>query len=373
MKNLRRFVAASFATALLVGCGAPSPEPVRVATSGCPAGRWDAAIIWSSETASGSQLDYVDHDAVVASQTLPYLGIHPAPRGLSYSPGSGAWLPSNGNTTRDRTHVLHWSQTDCSLHAYRVSAQVIWSVTANDEAFYTTNTLNATAEVRRRTLDGQLSAEAHVPSTVLSNLTLDGDRLYAVGDTGEPGTEQTVLITFDATTLTEASRLILGPDSTPVSTLIHDGTLYLPGGATNNPDGSGQEVSTVVTVDLATNTPHTIDLGADSPYLVTASERGLIFAHTFMNPTFRDMNAYGDVTLLDPQSGATSTLDLGPGLRGISVAGDTLLVLTREEGGPARLTRYALGDMSKRSTVEVAPPAGGHYYLSGILVNQPSP
>lgn len=367
MTVARRVVTALASAALLAGCGAPPTGPVELPTSGCPAEGWDAAVVWSSETAPASHVDYVSGERVVASAPLASQGLPAAPAEAPFRSGTDAWLPANGNTTRDKTHVLHWSETDCSTRAYRVDEQVIWSVVATDEAFYTTNTVNAEAHVRRRTMDGTLTHEVGIPFTVFSSLALDGDRLHAVGTMGDPGTEETVLVTFDAETLTEERRLVLGPSSLPVSTLVHDGELYLPAAATSNPDGSGQEVSTVLVVDLVSGTPRTIDLGVVSPYLVTGWGGGLVFAHTFMNPAFRDMDAYGDVTLLEPGSGETTTVDLGPALRQVVATGDDLLVLTQPGDGAARLTRYALPGMGELSSVEVPAPPGGRHYLSGIL------
>lgn len=314
---------------LLVGCGAPSLGPTVASTSGRPTDGWDAAVIWSSESAP-SQLDYVRGDAVVDSRALPYQGLEPAPAEAPFRQGPDAWLVANGNTTRDSTHVLRWSQADWSTTAHRVDEQVIWSVVADDDAFYTTNTVNAEAQVRRRTPDGQLTGEARIPSTVFSSLALDGDRLHAVGSTGEPGTEQTVLITFDATTLAEENRVILGPSSFPVLTLVHE--------------------------------------------VVAESTNYLTFAHTLLNPAFRAMDEYRAVTLFDPDSETLRTVVVGNGLRQIAVSGDDLLVLTQQgEDGPARLTRYALADMSERSGVYITPPSCGQHYLSGILTNLPAP
>lgn len=355
---------------LLVGCGTPSPSPVPVGSAGCPSD-WDAAIVWSTETAPQSQLDYVSGDAVVASRSLPHQGLRAAPAQAPFRSGETAWLAANGNTTRDTTHVLRWSQADCSTQAFAVQEQVIWSVVASDEAFYTTNTLNGEAQVHRRTMDGTLTAEVAVPATVFSSLALDGDRLHAVGATGDPGDEQTVLVTFDATTLAEQRRLELGPRSLAVSTLVHAGKLYLPAGAVGDANGNEREVSTLQVVDLDTGTPETLDLGTASPYLVADSERGLVFAHTSMNPTFRSMDAYRYVTLFDPATRERTTLDAGPALRQIVVAGDALLVLTQPGDAAATLTRYALSDLRELSRVEVAPPAGGQHYLSGILATAP--
>ena len=155
MMNMLRLLTASTAV-LLVGCGAPSLGPTVASTSGCPTDGRDAAVIWSSESAP-SQLDYVRGDAVVDSRALPYQGLEPAPAEAPFRQGPDAWLVANGNTTRDSTHVLRWSQADWSTTAHRVDEQVIWSVVADDDAFYTTNTVNAEAQVRRRTPDGQLT------------------------------------------------------------------------------------------------------------------------------------------------------------------------------------------------------------------------
>ena len=86
------------------------------------------------------------------------------------------------------------------------------------------------------------------------------------------------------------------------------------------------------------------------------------------------MDEYRAVTLFDPDSETLRTVVVGNGLRQIAVSGDDLLVLTQQgEDGPARLTRYALADMSERSAVYITPPSGGQHYLSGILTNLPAP
>lgn len=180
-----------------------------------------------------------------------------------------------------------------------------------------------------------------------------------------------MVITFDAATLGELDRIVLGDSRLPVSTLVHEGTLYLPAGATAAPDGSGQEVSTVDVVDVGTGEASVIDLGAASPYLVAEAEGRLVFAHTYMNPSFRDMDAYREVTVLDPATGQTKTVDIGPGMRQIVVVGDELLVLTQQGGGDARLTRYALADMSELSSAQILVPEGGEHYLSGVIARLP--
>lgn len=96
-----------------------------------------------------------------------------------------------------------------------------------------------------------------------------------------------------------------------------------------------------------------------------------MFAHTFMNPSFRDMDTYGDVTVLDPGTGQTSTVDVGPGLRQIAVMGDELLELTQRGVGDALLTRYALADMSELSSVPIPVPEGGEHYLSAVIARLP--
>lgn len=358
---------------LLAGCG---PAPGRSGAgvpAGCPADDWDAAVIWSSETARSSRVDYVLDDAVVGTQAWPYQGLEPSPDDPSFRHGTDARLYANGDTLRTTTHVLRWSQVDCSVQAFEVEEQVIWDVAADDEALFTINAVDGVSEVHRRTMDGRIASEAEVPSAVFSNLVLDGDARHAIGSVGEPGAEQTVMITFDARTMEERQRLMLGPATTPLSTLLHEGEVYVPAGAIITADGSEQEVSTVVGEDPAAGTSRTVELGAPSPFLVVASPRGPIFAHTYMNPAFRSMDAYGQVTMLDTTTQETTTADLGPGLRHIAVSGDELLVLTQVEGGPARLTTYALADLSEQSSVELSSPSGGRHYLMGILARLPEP
>lgn len=367
----RRRLLVSASVLVLAGCGLIPAGGGSGVRAGCPADDWDAAVIWSSETARHSHLDYVHGDAVVGSETWPYRGLEPSPDAAPFRDGTDAWLHANGDAQRSSTHVLRWSQTDCSVQAFEVDEQAIWDVTADETAFYTTNTVDHVAQVHRRTTDGEIAGEAEVPMAVFSSLTLDGGQLHATGMLGEPGAEQTVLVTFDAETMQEQGRLLLGPASTPVSTLVHDGELYLPGGSVTNPDGSENEVSTVVVADPGAGTSRTVELGVLSPFLVVASPRGPIFAHTYLNPAFRDMDDYDEVSVVDAGTGEVTTIGLRPGLRQIAVSGDELLVLTQQVEGAAQLTTYALSDLQEVSSVEIRPPEGGRHYLGGILARLP--
>lgn len=343
----------------------------RGGSAGCPDEGWDAAVIWWTQTGRSSRMDYVLDQGVVASRTLPFKGLEVAPAEAPCRHGTDAWMVASGGVTYDSTDLLRFSQEDCAVQGFEVAEPAIWGVVADDQAFYTTNAIDGAAHVRRRTMDGEIAAEAVVPEALLSGLALEGDRLYAAGTLGEAETERTVLITFDAATLEELDRIELGDSRTPVSILVHQGTLYLPAGATSDPDGSGQEVSTVDVVDVDTGDADQLDLGVTSPYLVVGSGGRLVFAHTFMNASFRDMDAYGDVTVLDPATGETSTADVGPGLRQIAVVGEELLVLTQQGEGDARLTRYALADMSELSSAQIPVPEGGEHYLSGVIARLP--
>ncbi|MCT2178610.1 hypothetical protein M3F63_13250 [Brachybacterium muris] len=328
-------------------------------------------MIWSTQTARSSRMDYVRDQGVAASRTLPFKGLEAALAEAPFRHGTNAWMVANGSVSYDGTHLLRYSQESCAVQGFEVDEPAIWGVVADEQAFYTTNAIDGAAHVRRRTMDGEIAAEALVPETLLSGLASGGDRLYAVGPLGEAETERTVVITFDAATFEELDRIELGDSRTPVSALVHEGTLYLPAGATSDPDGSGQEVSTVDMVDVDTGEAGQVDLGAASPYIVAGAEGWLVCTHTFMNAPFRDMDAYGQVTVLDAATGEASTVDVGPGLRQISVVGDELLVLTQQGEGDARLTRYVLADMSELSSAQIPVPEGGEHYLSGVIAHLP--
>lgn len=158
-------------------------------------------MIWSTQTARSSRMDYVRDQGVAASRTLPFKGLEAALAEAPFRHGTNTWMVANGSVSYDSTHLLRYSQESCAVQGFEVDEPAIWGVVADDQAFYTTYAIDGAAHVRRRTMDGEIAAEAVVPETLLSGLALGGDRLYAVGPLGEAETERTVVITFDAATL----------------------------------------------------------------------------------------------------------------------------------------------------------------------------
>lgn len=133
--TIRRGVLALAMAALLAGCGTSSPWGDRGGSKGCPAEGWDAAVVWSTETARSSRIDFVLDQGVVASRTLPYRGLEPAPAEAPFRHGDNAWLVANGGVSHDSTHLLRWSQGDCAVQDFEVEEPVVWGVVADDQAF----------------------------------------------------------------------------------------------------------------------------------------------------------------------------------------------------------------------------------------------
>lgn len=352
-------------TTLLAGCGTlPSPG-----SAGCPAGGWEAALLWSSETEPASEVAFVRGDQVVGRQQLPYQGLEASPAEGIFRVADGAWLKSNGNTTRDKTHVLRYATDTCSTRAFPVREQVVRAVSFDQDAFTTTNTVNGNAEVRRRTLDGKVTSEVRFPDITLSALQPRGDRLYALGSTMGRTTDQALLLELDAATLAEKRRLLLAGVSGSDVLVLSGDTLYYPHTVVlNGSENTAAEGTSLGAITLSDFRQSAVDLKSSAPDLVADAGDSLYIGHNFMNPGFRDTDEYRFVTRYTPASGRVDTFDVGRGLLTMALSGDHLLVVTRTGRGTPRLTTYQLPAMTPVSSVDVPRPGGtGHFYVAGLL------
>lgn len=349
---------------LLTGCGAPpSPPP----PAGCPAGGWDAALLWSSETEPAGEVVFTRGDRVAGRQALPYVGLEAAPTEGLYRTPTATWLKSNGNANRDRTHVVRYATDTCTAQAFAVTEPVLRSVSMAEDAFTTTNTLNGAAEVRRRTLDGTLTRETRFPGLTLTALAPAAGSLYALGTTMGSDADTAVLVELDAVSLDEKRRITL-PDVAGSNTLIAQGdTLYYPQTVVHGPGNSEREGVRLGVVTLPDLTLSTVDLGVEAPDVLAPVGADLYIAHNFMNPGFRDTDDYDTLTRYSPARGTVDRFEVGRGLLTLAAHGDRLFVVNQTAQGTPTLTTYRLPDMEKVTTVEVPPPAGGHYYVAGIL------
>ena len=352
-------------TTLLAGCGTP-PSP---GSAGCPAGGWEAAVLWSSETEPASEVAFVRGDRVVGRQPLPYQGLEASPAEGVFRVGHDAWLKSNGNTTRDRTHILRYATDTCSTQAFPVREQVVRAVSFDRDAFTTTNTVNGNAEVRRRSLDGKVMAEVRFPDITLTALQPRGDRLYALGSTMGRTPDQSLLLELDPATLAEKRRLLLAGVTTSDTMVITGNTLYHPHTVVlNAQDQAEAEGTTLGAITLTDFRQSAVDLKAAAPNLVVDAGDSLYIGHNFMNPGFRDTDEYRFVSRYTPATGRVDTFDVGRGLLTMALSGDRLLVVTQTSRDAPRLTTYQLPAMTPLSSVDVPRPGGtGYFYVAGLL------
>lgn len=356
--------------ALLAGCGTPStPVSAPDATStGCPA-TWEAAVLWSSESEPESSLTFVNGTEVVGRQTLPFQGLEAAPTDGLFRHGDDVWMKSNGNANRDRTNILRFSTRTCGVRAYPVSEPMVRALAATDEAFFTTNTLNGVAEVRRRDLEGKILAEKGFPNLTLTALVPHESALLALGATMGTDADEGVLLELDAATLAEKRRLPLaGIPEAPFYATVRDGVLHYPRTVVGGADGSGREGTDVGALKLADGTEQRIATGAPAPFLLEESGSDLVVGHTFMNPGFRDMAEYRTITRL-ASDGQRSALETDPGLLDMRVAGGKVLALT-QAGASTKLTTYALPDLRRQDAVGVPSPSGDRHYLAGLITRE---
>lgn len=336
--------------------------------AGCPAGGWDVALVWSSTSDPAGEIAFVKGDEIVGHQSVPYQGLEAAPSDGVFRADNSAWLKSNGDVGRDRTHVLRYATDTCSMQAYRVDEQVIRAVAAEANGFVTTNTINGAAHVLRRDLDGKIIVKAEIPDLTLTALLPVGDRLYGLGSTMGTESDVAVLLELDAATLAEKRRITLDGVVGSDNLVVRGDKLYYPKTVVRTGSGTAEgEGSAMGVVNLSDLGQSEIALGVPAPDVVVDATDGLYTAHTYMNPGFRDTNDYRTVTRLDPQTGVVQTLDVGPGLLSIAIRGDLLFVANQTDRGAPTLTTYRLPDLSKVSSVSIPHPKGDHFYVAGML------
>jgi hypothetical protein len=350
--------------ALLSGCGlsAASQPP-----AGCPAGGWDAALVWSSTSEPAGEITFLKGDQVVGRQSMPYQGLDPAPSDGAFRVGDAVWLKANGDVGRDKTHLLRYDTRTCSTRAYRVDEQVVRAVAADETGFVTTNTINGAAHVIRRDLEGKTVASVELADLTLTALLPVEGRLYALGATMGSDADVAVLLDLDPTTLAETRRATLVGVVGSDDLVVRGDKIYYPKTVVRAVTGSEAEGFAMGVVNLTDFTLSEIDLAVPAPDVVAAEGGALYTAHTFMNPGFRDTDAYRTVTRLDPDSGVVTSVEVGPGLLSIATRTDQLVAVNQAAGGEPTVTTYRLPDLAKVSSVSVPHPEGDHFYVASIL------
>jgi hypothetical protein len=353
------------AIALLSGCGlsAASQPP-----AGCPAGGWDAALVWSSGTDPAGDIAFVRGGEVVGRQSLPFQGLDPAPSDGIFRTVGAAWLKSNGDTGRDRTTVLRYDTRACAAEGHRVDEQVIRAVIPHAEGFVTTNTVNGEARVIRRDGAGKVVATSAFPDLTVTALRENGDAVLALGSTMGTESDTAVLLELDGTTLKERRRVTLDGVVGSDDLVVRGDRLYYPKTVVRRtPGGAEVEGSALGVVTLSDLGQSEVDLGTPAPAVLAADELVIYVAHTFMNPSFRDPNEYHTVTRLDTATGAVQSFDAGPGLLSIAVRGDRLFAVNQVDRGTPTVTTYRLPDFTRIASATVPPPQGQYFYVAGLL------
>ncbi|WP_342372803.1 hypothetical protein PCC79_01625 [Propioniciclava soli] len=359
--------AVALATATLTAsCGIMPAAPTAAADAGCPAGGWDAALLWSSQDARTSTVVFVRDGAVVGEQSLPHQGLEAAP-GEVIARGDGhVWLAANGDAQRSRTELVRYDTAACTSAALAVDEPVIRAIVEVDGDVVTTNTRNGAAEVRRRTTAGAVVAEASFAELDLTHLVAHGEVVYALGRTMGRARDVGVLLTLDAATLAERDR-VEWPDTVAFGGAVVQGdTLHLTGtlGQAGDAEVEGDALISVVPT---TGQEARVALDAPAPSLLLDVAGDLYVTHTFMNPAFRPTRDYQTVSRVGAD-GAVSGVDVGEGLLTAAATPTALFVVTQVEQGPARLSTRTLPDLAEAATVALPPPEGpDHHYVAGVL------
>lgn len=345
---------------LIAGCSLLPARP----PAGCPAGGWDAAMVWSSETEPAGDIVFVKGSGITGRQAVPYQGLDPSPdEDIVVTPGE-AWIRAKGNTIADRPHMLRYDTVGCSMHAYPITEQLAWSVGVGPGVFYTTNTVNGAAVVRRRTLDGTVAAQASFPGHLFTNLLVHQDHVYAFGSRDD--TDIAVLFELDAATLTERRRLTLeGVARVGDAVVLGDALYFTESLIPDSTDmAEGTRLDRLRLPDLQRDT---IELGAPAPNQIEVHDGRLYIVHNFMNGGYRDLNEYRTLTHYDPATGGVEHFDLGRGLLTIAVNGQTLHAVTQIDDELPTLTSYRLPQLTPTGSVQITRPPGAYHYVAGIL------
>lgn len=367
MRTLKT-VAAIGVLALVPSCGASSGA--APAGQPCPQD-WQAGVLWSTQDGAESELTFVADGRPAARRALPYAGFAPVPGSLEDRSGSEVVLVSNGDQSRDRTHLVSFSTGDCAVTSRQVPEQLVLGVAAEHGVTYTTDAfVDKGAGLRRRDASGRLTAEKRFPDLVLGKLLVHGDTLYAFGVNYDDPGRRAQLLVLDAVSLTEKGRIGLkDAQGTVAQAIVKNGKLYFPHTLAGEREGSRLGI-----LDLRTHRQSTVDLGAPAPYLIVDAGEYLWIGHTYINPGFRQLADYRWLSRYDPSSGQVRRFDVGIGISSLAVKDRTLYLLgTTGVEDRATLRLIDLPGMAVRTEVDLPKPdRPGLFYPSTIIVPAPS-
>ena len=362
--RILKSVAAIGVLALVPSCGASSSS--APAGQPCPQG-WQAGVLWSTQSGAESELAFVADGRPAARRALPYAGFGPGPGSLDDRSGAEMVMVSNGDASRDKTHLVTFSTGDCTVTSRQVPEQLVLGVAAEHGVTYTTDAfVDKGASLRRRDASGRLTAETRFPELVLSKLLVHGDTLYAFGVNYDDPKRQTQLLVLDAVKLTEKKRIGLrGSQGTVARAVVKNDKLYFPHTLAGEREGSRLGI-----IDLKNHRQSTVDLGAPAPFLIVDAGDYLWIGHTYINPGFREYADYRWLSRYDPASGQVKRFDVGIGIRNLAVKDRTLYILgTTGAEDRATLRLIDLPGMALRTEVDIAKPERpGLYYPSTIIV-----
>jgi hypothetical protein len=359
-----KLVAATAALTLVPSCGDPSSS--APAGQSCPEG-WQAGVLWSTENGAESEVTFVADGAPIARRTMPYAGFVPVPGSLEDRSGTDVVMVSNGDGSRDKTHLVTFSLVDCATASRRLPEQLVLGVAADRGASYTTHAfVDKGANVRRRDAAGRLTAEKQFPNLVLGKLLVHGGALYAIGANPHDPKRPTQLLVLDATTLAEKRRIVLrGSQGAVDGAAIKNGKLYYPQTLSEEREGHRLGI-----VDLQSFQHSSVELNTPAPSLVVDAGEFVWIGHTYLNSSFRSLADYRWVSRYHPASGKVERFDVGIGVSGLAVKDRTLYVLgTTGDENRAKLRIIDLPGMKLRTEVDIAKPdRPGHFYPSTIIV-----
>lgn len=364
--RIRKSVATIAALMLVPSCGTPS--------SSVPAGQlcprsWQAGVLWSTEAGSSSELVFVADDRPVARRAVPYVGFGAVPGSVEDRSGTEVVMASNGNQSRDKTHLVSFSTDDCAVTSRQVPEQVVLGVAAGHGVTYATNApVDTGAQLRRRDPHGNVTAEARFRNLVLGKLLLHGDTLYAFGANYADPKRPAQLLVLDATTLAEKHRVALRATQGAIDqAVVKNGKLYYPQTIVDDKEGTRLGI-----IDPATFEQSTVELNAPAPFLIVDAGDHLWIGHTYINPSFRELTDYRWVTRYNPASGKVDRFDVGVGVgvTSLAVKDQTLYVLgTAGDEDHVKLRIIDLPDMKLRTEVDITKPdRPGHFYPSTLIM-----
>lgn len=348
------------AVALTAACTSlPAPTP----SGGCPGG-WDVGVVWSSQTAPASEIEFLSGETHVGRRTLAYQGLEAAPAGAPVVSGADVWLVANGNADRDKSTVLRYSTLTCAATPFAVPEQLVLAVAAGTDFFVTSNTANGAAEVRRRTASGTLTAETKVPGAMLTRLVVGSGVVYALGSDMESG--GSILIEFDPATLAALRRVELAGTSDAVfAAVLRGDALYFP--RTVSREGAeGTELGKVGVGSLAQSA---VALGRPAPLLMVEGGDALFIGHPFINPGFRPMSDYRSVSRYQPATGAVDAVDTGVGIQAMAWADGVLYVLGTGASGDTLLVARDASTLAPLWSTPVTSPGDGHHYVAALIAS----